>query len=127
MTDAARNTRVLLVEDEGLVALLLEEMLSALGYEIAAHAQCLEEALQLAAEADYGLAILDVNLNGVASFPAAEIVRNRGIPLVFATGYQQSNFQRPFQGAPSVQKPFNKAALSCAITAALSCNALDSV
>lgn len=80
MTDAARNIRVLLVEDEGLVALLLEEMLSELGYEIAAHARCIGEALQLAAEADYGLAILDVNLNGVASFPAAEIVRDRRIP-----------------------------------------------
>lgn len=127
MTDAARNIRVLLVEDEGLVALLLEEMLSELGYEIAAHARCIGEALQLATEADYGLAILDVNLNGVASFPAAEIVRDRRIPLIFATGYQQSNFQQPFQGAPSVQKPFNKAALGCAITAALSCSALDAV
>ena len=127
MTDSARNMRVLLVEDEGLVALLLEEMLSELGYEIAAHAQCLEEALQLAAEADYGLAILDVNLNGEASFPAAEIVRDPGIPLVFATGYQQSKFQLPFQGAPSVQKPFSGVALCSAIAAALSCNALDSV
>jgi DNA-binding response OmpR family regulator len=116
-----------MVEDEGLVGLLLEEMLSELGYEIAGYAQCIEDALQLAAEADYGLAILDVNLNGVTSFPVAEIVRNRKIPLVFATGYQQSNFQLSFQGAPSVQKPFSKVALSAAIAAALSCKALDSV
>ncbi|MBG0792051.1 response regulator [Methylocystis sp. H62] len=111
--------RVLLVEDEGLVALLLEEMLLNLGHEVTGRAQCIEEALQVAATADYGLAILDINLNGVASFPAAEIVRNRSIPIVFATGYRHSAIPLLFEGAVCLQKPFSKVELGSAIAAAL--------
>jgi len=72
--------RVLVVEDEVLVGMLLEEMLSELGYEVAALSTHLDEALILARNAQFDVALLDINLNGRQSFPVAEAIRARGLP-----------------------------------------------
>ena len=83
-----RPRRVLLAEDEPLVAMELESQLQALGFTVVGPASTLQEALQLVGE-DVALdaAVLDVNLRGQAVFPVADLLVRRGVPVVFATGY----------------------------------------
>jgi CheY-like chemotaxis protein len=108
---AAVKKRVLIVEDEVLVAMLVEELLERMGYEVAAVSPRLEEALELARTVRIDFALLDINLNGKRSFPVAKVLRERGIPFVFATGYGEGTLGTEFADAPMVQKPFSRDAL----------------
>jgi len=98
--------RVLVVEDETMVAMLVEDMLVDLGCEVAAVAGSLAAGLQAAGEPSLDAAILDVNLNGEKSFPVAALLRERGVPFAFATGYGARGLDEPFAGTPTLQKPF---------------------
>jgi CheY-like chemotaxis protein len=111
--------KVLVVEDEGFVALMIEDMLEDLGCEIVASAARLAEARGLAATATIDLAILDVNLAGHPSFPVAEILRERGIPFLFSTGYGQSGLSQEFAERPLIGKPFSLKELRETIARAL--------
>ena len=99
--------RVLVVEDEVLVGMLLEEMLSELGYEVVALSTHLDEALTLARNARFDIALLDINLNGRQSFPVADAIRARGLPFLFATGYGSRILTAPYMDTPILQKPFS--------------------
>ena len=99
--------RVLVVEDEVLVGMLIEEMLHELGYELAALSTHLEEALSLARTATFDFAVLDINLNGKQSFPVADVIRARGLPFLFATGYGSRILTEPYKDTPILQKPFS--------------------
>jgi CheY-like chemotaxis protein len=101
-----RRLRILVVEDEMLVAMNIEDMLLAMGHEVAGLASRLAPALQLAREGEFDLAMLDVNLAGETSFPVADILRERGIPFLFATGYGADGIEEGYRGAPVLQKPF---------------------
>jgi len=107
--------RVLVVEDEVLVGMLLEDMLCDLDYEVAVISTNLVDALEQAASADFDLAVLDVNLNGQQSFPVADVIRRRGLPFLFATGYGTSVLVSPHAGVPVVQKPFGREELRRAL------------
>jgi CheY-like chemotaxis protein len=109
--------RVLVVEDEILIGMLLEDMLGDLGYQVAATASRIDEASRLAREAEIDLAILDVNLNGQEVYPVAEILAGRGIPFVFATGYGERGLPPAFRDRPTLQKPFQQATLEQQLTA----------
>jgi CheY-like chemotaxis protein len=111
--------RVLVVEDEGSVALLIEDMLEDLGCEITASAARLAEACRLAATTDVDLAVLDINLNGEDAFPVAEILAKREIPFVFSTGYGPSGLPREFTGHAVISKPFSMKELQQAIASTL--------
>lgn len=111
MTNGARPRRVLVVEDEVIVGMLLEDMLGELGCEVAAISTHLEEALQLGRTLDIDLAILDVNLGVAQSFPVADVLSARGVPFLFATGYGAKILKPPYSGAPTLQKPFHLADL----------------
>lgn len=111
--------RIFLVEDEGFVALMIEDMLQDLGCEIAASVAQLSEAREIAATIEADLAVLDVNLDGQPIFPVAEILRERKIPLVFSTGYGASGLPREFAGHPVLGKPFLMGELQRKITLAL--------
>jgi CheY-like chemotaxis protein len=100
--------RILVVEDEVLIGMLLEDMLGDLGYEIAGTASRLDEAVVLAREAAIDAAILDVNLNGQEVFPVAEILAGRSIPFIFATGYGERALPAAYQQRPTLQKPFEQ-------------------
>jgi len=105
MTDKA-TPRVLVVEDEYLIRMLLEDMLVDLGYNIAGAVGTIKEASELAAKAEFNVAILDVNLDGQEVFPVAEILAKRGVPFVFVTGYGENSLPEPYRGRPALQKPF---------------------
>jgi CheY-like chemotaxis protein len=103
------------VEDEVLVGMLIEEMLHELGYELAALSTRLEPAVALARTAAFDIALLDINLNGLHSFPVADAVRARGLPFLFATGYGSRILPAAYRDAPILQKPFSLAQLKGAL------------
>jgi len=107
-------SRILIVEDEPLVAMLLEDMLLDLGYAVVGPAGTLQEGLSLARSEAIDAAILDVNLNGARSFPIAEILQARHVPYFFATGYGSAEDVRQ-QGVEIVAKPFRDDAVNAAI------------
>jgi CheY-like chemotaxis protein len=98
--------RVLIVEDEVLVSILIEDALTDLGIEVAGVAGTLEEALAHAEAGDFDCAILDVHLQGKDIFPLAEMLEARGVPFVFATGYGQCGVPEKYRERPVLQKPF---------------------
>ena len=106
--DAERlgGLRVVLIEDEALVVMLLEDMLSELGCQVIGIAAHLNEAIQLAGCTDADVAIVDVNLGGQDAYGVAERLAARDIPFVFATGYGREGLRADFAGQPTLQKPF---------------------
>ncbi len=106
MTAETTGLRLLIVEDDAMVAMLLEDMISDLGHKVTGVAAEMDEAAQLAASAAFDLAILDVNLNGENTYALADALTARGIPFVFATGYGISSLKPEWQNAPLLQKPF---------------------
>jgi CheY-like chemotaxis protein len=103
---ASDGKRILVVDDEAMIRMLLVYMLSELGYTIAAEAARVEEALEAALNADFDVAILDVNLQGQTISPVAEAIAERGRPFVFATGYNEYGLPEGFRDRPMLRKPF---------------------
>ena len=103
--DGLSGLRVLLAEDELHVQMLIEDFLGELGCEVQA-VSTFDAALRAACEADVDVAVLDVNLGGQQSFPAAEALVERRIPFVFSTGYASQGFQAAWNDRPWLQKPF---------------------
>ena len=108
-------SKILLVEDESLVLMLLEDMLVEMGHSIVGAASELDEAIELAKNAAYDVAIIDINLKGQRTFPVAEIVLERGLKLIFSTGYGESSIEPKFSSNPLLQKPFDDRALGDAL------------
>ena len=106
MTNSSAMPRLLVVEDEYLIRMLLEDMLDDLGYGVAAAVGTLPEARQFATNGDFNAAILDVNLDGQEIYPVADILAARGLPFVFVTGYGERSLPEPYRGRPALQKPF---------------------
>jgi CheY-like chemotaxis protein len=105
MTDLA-GPRVLVVEDEGSVALLIEGMLEDLGCEIVASVATLGKALTTARTETLDFAILDVNLDGELVFPVAEILKARQLPFIFSTGYGRMGVPETFKDCVVLNKPY---------------------
>ncbi|WP_116090061.1 response regulator [Sphingomonas crusticola] len=103
MTD---TLRVLIVEDEMTIALLLEEMVEDLGHQVAGLAMRLPQAIELAHSRPLDLAILDVNLDGHMSYPVAEVLAERGVPYVFATGYGSAGIDAQYRDRVIIKKPY---------------------
>jgi len=99
--------RALVVEDEVLVAMLVEEMLGDLGCEVAALSTHLDEALRLAKGDNFDFAVLDINLNGTRSFPIADLLADRGVPFLFATGYGAGILPERHAKAVILHKPYS--------------------
>jgi len=113
MTDPKlTGLRVLVVEDEMMVSMLIEDMLAELGCEVVGPASRLEEAMRLAHEANLDCAVLDVNLGGRPIFPLADLLRERGAPFAFATGYGDAGLREVDRGSPVLQKPFREGDLA---------------
>jgi CheY-like chemotaxis protein len=115
--DIANGKRVLVVEDEPMIRLLLDDMLSDLGYSMAAEAGRLDEAMAAANAGEFDLAILDVNLNGEPVTPVVEILVRRGVPFVFVSGYARRGIPEEHSKIPLLQKPFQVDGLARALAA----------
>lgn len=111
----SKSGRILIVEDEMLIALNLEDMLVQLGHTVVAMATRIPEAMKLAAESDIDLAILDLNLFGLSSFPVADVLRGRGIPFMFATGYGTNGLTESYRNEIVLEKPYGVRELQSAI------------
>jgi len=105
MTELA-GLRVLVVEDEGSVALLIESMLEDLGCEVAASVATLGKALAVARTETLDFAVLDVNLDGEHVFPVAEILKGRQLPFIFSTGYGRVGVPESFNDCEVLKKPY---------------------
>ena len=107
--------RVLVVEDEMTVAMLIEDMVSELAYEVAAVVPRLEDAMRLLDSETFDLAMLDVHLNGKTVFPFAAELEARDIPFLFATAYGARGIPEEFRGHLVLQKPFGPVELRLAL------------
>ena len=111
--------RVLVVEDEALIAMLVEDMLHDGGGEMVGSAGKLSDAVDLARTAQADVALLDLDLKGTLAYPAADVLRGRGVPLVFTSGYGSGALIQRFQDCPILDKPFDQHNLEQAIDTAL--------
>ncbi|MHC2301487.1 response regulator [Rhizobium mongolense] len=98
--------RILIVEDEYLVALHLEDLLTEMGHRVLSSASRINEALHLARTCEIDFAVLDVNLSGTQSFTVAQVLRERGIPFVFATGYGSDGLIDGYHHETALRKPY---------------------
>ncbi|KMO14055.1 response regulator [Methylobacterium sp. DB0501] len=117
--DLLNGARVLVVEDEAAISMLLEDMLLDFGCEVVGPAARLSKALEMAETESFVVAILDVNVAGEPIYPVAEAIVRRGLPLVFSTGYGGAGIREPFRDRPVVQKPFSQQDLKRTLIAAI--------
>lgn len=113
--DALKGLKILVVEDEMLVSMLVEDMLADLGCAVVGPAAELGEAMSLAKTADIDAALLDVNLGGKPIFPVADALKDRGVPFAFASGYGEAGLSEEHRGAAVLQKPFREMDLARAL------------
>ena len=120
MSQGFSGRRVLIVEDESLVAMLLETILEDMGCTPVGPAATVDEALRMASDGEpVDAALLDVNVAGRQVFPVAEALRDRGVPFVFSTGYGEGGLPDEWRGQPTLQKPFTEAAVRDALMTAM--------
>lgn len=112
------GSRVLVVEDEALIAAMIVEWLGEMGCEAVGPAARISEGLAIAEAEPIDAAVLDVNVNAERIFPLADCLRRRGVALVFATGYGEC-IAEAASNAPVLEKPFTFDQLSRALTVAL--------
>ena len=108
---AAGKVRVLIVEDEYLVAMMIQDMVEGMGYAVSEIAGTIEVATAEAEAGAFDVALLDVNLNGAYSTSVAEILVGRGIPFAFVTGYGSGGPHDGFEAVPALAKPLDEAEL----------------
>ncbi len=105
-TELLSGRRVLVVEDEFLVLMMIEEMLADLGCESVSTAPSVRKALALVEAQAFDVAMLDVNLGGDTSFPIADALATQGVPFLFATGYDIQSLTDRHRSRPVLRKPF---------------------
>ena len=104
--DQLAGRRILVVEDEILIAMMIEQALAKFGCEILGPISKLDNALQSAREETFDAAILDVNIRGGRVYPVAQVLRTRGIPFLLASGYGDWALPEAFRDQPRLTKPF---------------------
>src|SRR5215831_5767559 len=116
MTAALEGVRVLVVEDEYLVAILIQEMLESAGCVVSGPIPRLPEALDAVDHDGYDAAVLDVNLAGERINPVADALSERNVPFLFVTGYGANGLPSEYAERPHVCKPFRMAELIGALS-----------
>jgi PAS domain S-box-containing protein len=110
VTGLKRNAkpRVLLVEDEALVAMMIQDTLAEFGFQVIGPIASASEALAAARDSQFDAAVLDINLGDGMVYTVAEILSKRGVPFVFVTGYDADSVDSRFAGVPILQKPIER-------------------
>lgn len=117
MTAAEGKLKILIVEDEALVAMLIEDVLADMGHEVVGVGGRLDQALALARQSEMDFAILDLNLNGQHTYAIADVLRERSVPFIFATGYGSGGVDQAWKDVRVLPKPFEPHQLAAAIAA----------
>ena len=110
-----QGCRVLVVEDEVLIGMVLEDILDMLGCTLTGSATTMDEAWRLIAANEFDVAILDVNIGSDPIFPLADAVRERGVPVVFATGSLPDSLPDRFADCAVLEKPYVYAGVEAAL------------
>ena len=110
---------ILIVEDEPLIAMMLEDFLESLGHSVSATCDTVGEALGEVEKGGFDLAILDVNLKGENVWPVATRLRERGVPFIIASGGHVDPPPAEFAAVPLIEKPYTVDRVTPAINAAL--------
>ncbi|MFZ3485498.1 response regulator [Sphingomonas sp. 3-13AW] len=114
--DCLRNRRILVAEDEYLIADDLRDALTAAGAEVLGPFPTVTDAIAFVdAGTAIDAAVLDINLRGDMIFPVADALRARGVPFVFATGYDEWSLPERFSGATRLEKPVSAHRVTAAI------------
>lgn len=118
-----KGKRILVVEDEALIAVMVEDMLTEMGSVVVGPAATIEQALALARTGEIDGAVLDVNVRGERIDPVAEALAERGVPMLFATGYGEV---RLASGATTtvIDKPYTQDKLARGLAAAMGASPL---
>ena len=106
MPTELENLRFMILDDEAIIALDLAGMLEDLGHTVVSMATRVAGGMDFARHGDLDMAILDINVNGVTSFPLASILQGRGIPVIFASGYGERGLIDGFRDALVLTKPY---------------------
>ena len=110
---------ILVVEDEPLIAMMLEDFLETLGHRVHASCDSVEDAMGAAEKGGFDIAILDVNLGGENAWPVARKLREKRIPFVIATGGHVEPPPAEFADVPVIEKPYTVDGVTPALNAAL--------
>lgn len=125
MTALLEGARVLVVEDEYLVAVLIQDMLESAGCVVTGPIPRLAEALDAVDRDSYDAALLDINLGGERIDPVAAALSRRNVPFVFVTGYGAGGLPGEYAKRPRVCKPFRMADLLAAVSRLMNCPMLN--
>lgn len=115
MTGAPANRRILVIEDEALVAMLVEDALIDAGFSVIGPARSVAEAMSLLAREEPAAVVLDLNLGGETSLSVADALVARGIPFVVATGYGAAGLPESRRHVPVLPKPYDPADLMAVV------------
>jgi two-component sensor histidine kinase/two-component SAPR family response regulator len=116
--ELSAGKRVLLAEDEALVAMMMSDLLGSFGLTVLGPYSRVADAVAAATRHDLDLAVLDINLGGELVYPVAEMLTERGVPFVFVTGYGSDRVDKRFALVPVLQKPIQPQELQSAFAAA---------
>ena len=108
--------RILVVEDEMLVLIMIEDMLADLGCKSVTPAATVDKAVALISAQVFDVALLDVNLHGSDSHPVAEGLSARGVPFVYSTGNAGKSLRDGYSDRPVLKKPFKYEELAAILT-----------
>src|ERR1019366_9763646 len=120
MSKLLTGQRILVVEDEMLVLMEPQDMLADLGCDVVVAAATNEQAIALIEAQHFDAALLDLNLNGVRSYPVADLLASRGVPFAFATSYRGQGLRDGDRERPLLVKPFECDGLEKLLTRLLS-------
>ena len=113
------NRKVLVVEDEMMIAMLIEDMLDELGCTLVGPATNVPRALDLIEKQQIEVAVLDLNLDGQDTYAIADALQRKNLPFIFATGYGSAGLRKEYGNQPVLQKPFQISDLEVALVEAL--------
>ena len=113
------NRKVLVVEDEMMIAMLIEDMLDEFGCKLVGPATNVPRALELIGKEQVEVAVLDLNLDGKDTYAIADALRQKNVPFIFATGYGSTGMRPEYGDRPVLQKPFQAKDLETALAEAL--------